>query len=331
MKIGFFETEEWEKAPLAKYAARLGADVFPQEIENHLAAAADYEIVSTFIYSNLHEKTLKKLPHLKMIATRSTGFDHIDIDYCRRHHIAVANVPFYGENTVAEHAFALILALSRRIIEANQRVRQGGFSPNGLTGFDLKGKTLGIIGVGHIGQYMARYGRAFGMKVLGVTHSAHPQQEKRLHYRRVNLEACLEQSDIITIHLPLTPQTHHLINRQNIKLVKKGAYIINTARGPIVESEAILWGINHGILAGAGLDVLEEEEIIDDRRALFDQYVSRDNLAELVTAHLLRELPNVIITPHNAFNTHEAIDRILTATIANIKAFLEGKKLNRIV
>jgi len=330
MNIAFFEVKDWEQEAIKKYAAKLGAETFTQEVEAHLAEAKKYEIISTFIYSDLHEKTLKKLPHLKMIATRSTGFDHIDVSYCHHHHIAIANVPFYGENTVAEHAFALILALSRRIIEANQRVRQGGFSPNGLTGFDLKGKTLGIVGVGHIGQHMARYGYAFGMKVLGVTRLAHPKLEKRLHYRRVNLETCLQESDIVTIHVPLTPQTHHLINLQNIKLMKRGSYLINTARGPIVESEAILWALNHDILAGAGLDVLEEEEIIDDPKALFDQYVSRDDLAELVTAHLLRERPNVIITPHNAFNTHEAIERILATTAANIKAFLKGNKFNSV-
>ncbi len=331
MRIGFFEVQEWEADILEKYAARLGADVFPQEVEHHLAAASNYEIISTFIYSDLPAKILRQLPKLKMVATRSTGFDHIDLDYCRRKKIAVANVPSYGENTVAEHAFGLILALSRRLLAAAERVREGGFSPAGLTGFDLRGKTLGVIGVGHIGQHMVRYGRAFGMKVLGVTRRPHPDLEKRWHYRRVNLETCLQESDIVTIHLPLTRQTHHLINRQNIKLMKPGSYLINTARGPIVESEAILWALNHKILAGAGLDVLEEEEILDDPQALFDQYVSRENLAELVTAHLLREHPRVIITPHNAFNTHEAIERIIKTTAANIESFLAGQKLNRVV
>lgn len=331
MKTAFFEEKEWEKEILPLYAKKLGADIYPHEVENALKTAADYEIISTFIYSDLSAKTLKKLPRLKMIATRSTGFDHIDIDYCRQNKITVCNVPSYGENTVAEHAFALILALSRRLIEGINRVRQGSFSPVGLTGFDLKGKTLGVIGVGHIGQWMVRYGKAFGMKVLGVTRSPHPRLEKRLGYHRVPLELCLEKADIVTIHVPYSPATHHLINKENIKRMKRGAFLINTARGPVVESEAVLWALEKGILAGAGLDVLEEEEILDNPTALFDQYVSRDDLSELVTAHLLREKPNVLITPHNAFNTKEAIERIIKTTYENIAAFQKGKVKNKVV
>ena len=328
MKIAFFEVKDWEKDILPRYARKLNADVFTQELEESLDIAAEYEIISCFIYSDLSAKNLQKLPRLKMIATRSTGFDHIDLEYCRKKKITVCNVPSYGENTVAEHAFALILALSRRIVEGVQRVRQGGFSPVGLTGFDLKGKTLGVIGVGNIGQWMVRYGKAFGMKVLGVTHSPHPEMEKKLGYQRVSLEVCLAESDVITIHVPYTPHTHHLINKQNIKKIKKGAILINTSRGPVVETEAILWALENKILAGAGLDVLEEEEILDDPTALFSQYISRDDLSELVTAHLLREKPNVLITPHNAFNTKEAIERIIKTTCENIKKFTKGTPQN---
>jgi len=330
MKIAFFELKDWEKELLPRYAEKLKAEVYPQEVEETLAEAADYEIISTFIYSDFSAKTLAKLPKLKMIATRSTGFDHIDLDYCRKHKITVCNVPSYGENTVAEHAFALLLALSRRIVEGAERVKQGGFSPTGLTGQDLKGKTLGVVGVGHIGQWMVKYGRAFGMKVLGVTRSSHPQLEKKLGYQRVPLEVCLKEADVISLHVPYSPATHHLINRRNIKLMKKGSLLINTARGPVVETEALLWALEEKILAGIGLDVLEEEEILDDPRALFSQYVSRDDLAELVTAHLLREKPNVIITPHNAFNTYQAIERILKITYQNIKSFIKGKPQNTV-
>jgi D-lactate dehydrogenase len=328
MKIAFFEIKSWEKEIVPSYAKKLGADIYSQEIEEAIKIAAEYEIISTFIYSDLSSKTLAQLPHLKMIATRSTGFDHIDLEYCRRHKIAVANVPSYGEHTVAEHAFALILALSRRIIEGVDRVRQGGFSPEGLTGFDLRGKTLGVVGVGHIGQWMVRYGKAFGMKVLGVTHSPHPKLEKRFGYKRVPLEVCLEESDIVSLHVPYFKATHHLINRQNIKRMKKGAFLINTSRGPVVETEAVLWALEQGILGGAGLDVLEEEEILDDPTALFKRYVTNDDLKELVGAHLLREKKNVLITPHNAFNTKEAIERIIKTTYQNIVAFQKGKRKN---
>jgi len=331
MKVAFFEVKDWEKDALPAYAEKLKADIYPQEIEESLSIAADYEIISTFIYSDLSAKSLKKLPDLKMIATRSTGFDHIDLDYCKKHKITVANVPSYGKNTIAEHAFALILALSHRIIGGANRVRQGGFSPTGLTGFDLKGKTLGIVGVGTIGQWMVKYGRAFGMKILGVTRSSHPKLEKRLGYKRVPLEICLEESDVVSIHVPYNKSTHHLINKQNIKRMKQGSLLINTARGPIIETEAILWALEEKILAGAGLDVLEEEEILDDPSALFSQYLSRDDLSELVTAHLLREKPNVLITPHSAFNTKEAVERIIKTTYDNIKNFKEKKAVNKIV
>ena len=330
MKIAFFEVKEWEKEVLPQYAKKLEADVFPQEIEEALDIAANYEVLSTFIYSDLSSKNLAKLPNLKMIATRSTGFDHIDLGYCKKNKIAVCNVPSYGENTVAEHTFALILALSRKIVPGVDRVRQGSFLPSGLTGFDLKGKTLGVIGVGTIGQWVVRYAKAFGMKVLGVTNSSHPKQEKKLGYKRVPLELCLAEADIITLHVPYLKATHHLINRQNIARMKKGSYLINTARGPVVETEAILWALEQGILAGAGLDVLEEEEILDDPNALFSQYVSRDDLKELVTAHLLREKQNVVITPHNAFNSKEAVERIIETTYRNIKSFQAGKPQNTV-
>ncbi|MFH1601502.1 MAG: hydroxyacid dehydrogenase [Candidatus Shapirobacteria bacterium] len=330
MKIAFFELKEWEKEVLPSFAKKLKADIYPSEVEEDLKTAAEYEIISTFIYSDLSAKILKKLPALKMIATRSTGFDHIDLEYCQKNKIIVCNVPSYGENTVAEHTFALILALSRRIVEGSERVRQGGFSPNGLTGFDLKGKILGVVGVGKIGQWMTRYAKAFEMKVLGVTNEGHPKLEKKLGYQRVPLELCLKESDIISLHVPYCKATHHLINKQNIKRMKKGSLLINTARGPVVETEAILWALEQKILRGAGLDVLEEEEILDDPSALFSRYISNDDLKELVAVHLLREMPNVIITPHNAFNSKEAIKRIIQTTYENIRSFLANKTENQV-
>jgi len=328
MKIAFFELKEWEKEILPGFAKKLKADIYPFEVEEDLKTAAEYEIISTFIYSDLSEKILKKLPKLKMIAARSTGYDHIDLNYCKKKKIIVANVPSYGENTVAEHAFALILALSRRIVEGADRVKQGSFSPSGLTGFDLKGKTLGVVGVGSIGQWVVKYAKAFGMKVLGVTRQDHEKLEKRLGYKRVPLEICLEQADIVTLHVPYLKTTHHLINKNNIKRMKKGSLLINTARGPVVETESILWALEQKILAGAGLDVLEEEENLDDPQALFSGYISNDDLKELVAVHLLREKPNVIITPHNAFNSKEAVERIAQTTFENIQAFLAGKPEN---
>ena len=322
-KIAFFETNPWEEEPIKDWAKKLGADVFDEEVENAVSTAKDYEIISCFIYSDCSEKILKQLPRLKMIATRSTGADHIDTEFCRKKNIVVASVPHYGENTVAEHTFALILSLSRRIIECVERVRQGGFSPVGLTGFDLKDKTIGVVGVGSIGQYVARIAKGFDMKVLGVARTPDPALPKKLGFKYVNLEEAARQSDILTLHLPLTKETFHLINREMVKKMKPGITLINTSRGPIIESEALLWGLEEKIIAGAGLDVLEEEESLDEPGKLFDPYLSKDDLSELVAAHLLREKPNVVITPHNAFNTKEAIARIVKTTAENIQSFLK--------
>ncbi len=259
-----------------------------------------------------------------MIASRSTGMDHIDLNYCQEKGIEVKNVDCYGKNTVAEHTFALILALSRRIPECLDRVRQGSFSSLGLTGFDLKGKTIGVIGVGNIGQYVVKISNGFGMNVLGVARTPDKKLAKTLGFKYLAYEEVLKQSDIVTFHLPLTKSTYHMLDREKIKLMKDKSIVINTSRGPIVESEAILWAIEQGKLAGAGLDVLEEEEYLDNSRKLFESYQSNDGLKKLVAAHLLREKTNVIITPHNAFNTKEALERIVKTTVENIENFTQS-------
>jgi len=323
-KIAFFEVKGQEEKLIKKPAEILKADIFPQEVEDIIPQVKDYEIVSPFIYSDLSKKILKQLPNLKMIATRSTGTDHIDFEYCKKNNIVVANVPHYGENTVAEHTFALILGLSRRLVESVERVRQGGFSPTGLTGFDLANKTIAVIGVGGIGKYVVRIANGFGMKVVGVGKKRDQKLAKKLNFTWVNLDQALKTADILSLHVPLTKETKHMINKTNIKKMKKDSILINTCRGPIVESEALLWALEEGIIAGAGLDVLEEEESIDNPKKLFDTYLSKETLKDLVVAHILREKPNVIITPHNAFNTKEALQRIINTTIKSITEFLKN-------
>ncbi len=324
-KIAFFEVHQREKNLIAKPAEKLKADVYREEIEEILEKAKEYQIISPFVYSDLSKKILKHLPNLKMIATRSTGTDHIDLNYCQENDIEVANVDDYGKNTIAEHTFALILALSRRIPECLDRVRQGGFSSIGLTGFDLRGKTIGVIGVGNIGQYVVKIANGFEMNVLGVARTPDKDLAKKLNFKYLAYEEVLKQSDIVTFHLPLTKSTYHMLDREKIKLMKDGSLLINTSRGPVVDSEAILWGIEQGKLAGVGLDVLEEEEYLDNSRKLFEPYQSKEGLKKLVAAHLLREKTNVIITPHNAFNTFEALGRIVKTTVENIEKFMEKK------
>ena len=329
MHISFLEIEEWEKDFLQKslkdgelyFTSRKLEDEDPQNLQNS-------EIISPFIYSRFDQKILNKLPNLKLIATRSTGFDHIDLKACRERGILVANVPFYGENTVAEHTFALILALSRRLKESFERTSRGDFSLKGLRGFDLKGKTLGIVGVGHIGSHVARIAQGFELKVLAYDINEDPSLAKKLNFTYVPLKELLQRSDIVTLHVPYNKSTHYLINRQNINDFKRGSILINTARGGVVETAAIVWGLEQKILAGVGLDVLEEEVLIKEERQLLSKDLPKERLKNLLTNHILLKYKNVVITPHNAFNSHEALQRILQTTVENIKSFAEGRPQN---
>jgi len=324
-KIAFFGVKSWEKEIIEKEISKLdtfGIGIFKEEVQDNLEMAAKYDIISPFIYSKFDQKILEKLPNLKMVATRSTGMDHIDCGWCKKNNIVVANVPVYGSNTVAEYAFALLLSITRKIVVANQSVEDGEFNPEGLTGVDLVGKTLGVIGCGKIGQNVIKIARGFGMKVLGVDGYKNPELEKKLGFKYVDLETCLKNSDFVTLHVPAIPETFHMINKQNIKLMKKGSYLINTARGAVVETEALLWALNNKILAGVGLDTVEEESQVESMSTVMSKKITKDDLQEVLTYHLLRDRDDVVFTPHNAFNTKEAIERIVKTTVDNIKDFM---------
>jgi D-lactate dehydrogenase len=197
-----------------------------------------------------------------------------------------------------------------------------------LTGIDLKGKTLGVIGAGHIGQHVIRMAKGFEMNVIAFDRYPKPELAKELGFEYKSMDEVLSQSDFITLHLFYAPETHHVINKESIKKIKKGAYLINTARGPLVETEALVAALKDGTLAGAGLDVLEEEDILKDEMGYwlkFENTAQPSNMENVLYNHILMDMPNVIITPHNAFNTKEAITRILDTDIANItEFFLKG-------
>ena len=330
MKIAFFETENWQADYLKGKLAEAELSFFAEPLsEKNIDSVKDCEIISPFIYSEMNKDILHKLPNLKMIATMSTGFDHIDVVTAKKDGIAVCNVPFYGENTVAEHTFALILALSRKLIDSVERARKGDFTLDGLRGFDLKGKTLGIVGFGHIGLHVARIAKGFEMNVLAF--DLHPDKElaEKMGFEYDTFENILAKSDIITLHTPYNKATHHLINSKNIDSIKKGAYLINTARGGLVETNALMDALSKGILAGAGLDVLEEECFVkEEAQLLSKEFPKTCDLKTALQNHILLEEKNVIITPHNAFNSQEAMIRILDTTILNIKSFIEGKPVN---
>lgn len=330
MKIAFFEVEDWQKDYLKEKFKSDDLSFFaePLSLEN-INSALECSIVSPFIYSKINKDILQKLPDLKMVATRSTGFDHIDIQTTKENKIFVCNVPFYGENTVAEHTFALVLSLSRKLFDSVERARKGDFTLDGLRGFDLKGKTLGIIGLGHIGIHVARIAKGFEMNVLAFDSKEDKKLAKKINFEYTNFENLLAKSDIITLHTPDNKTTHHLINSGNINLIKKGAYLINTARGGLIETQALLKALSDDTLAGAGLDVLEEECFVkEEAQLLSKEFPKTCDLKTVLQNHILLQQKNVIITPHNAFNSSEALKRILDTTVENVISFIAGKPQN---
>lgn len=290
------------------------------------------EIISTFIYSELDRTALERLPALKLIATRSAGHDHIDIAYCAEHGITVSNVPSYGENTVAEHVFALLLAISHRLLEGVERARGGHFSPEGLEGFDLAGKRLGVIGTGAIGRHVIRIAKGFGMEVLAHDKTDSPKLAEELGFRYAPLNELLAGCDVVTLHVPATPETHHLLSAEAFAAMKDGVVVINTARGALIDPRALIQALRSGRVAGAGLDVLPDEPLIREEAELIcSTFGELHDLRDLVADHVLLRMPKVIVTPHSAFNTREAIGRILDTTIANIQAFVANHPQNTIV
>lgn len=330
MKIAFYEVPDWEAEYLQKRLLGHEVTFSPLVFNEQALPDPTADIICTFTTSKLSAAVLAELPNLKFVTTRTTGFDHIDVQACTVRNIPVSNVPAYGENTVAEFAFALLLSLSRKIYPAVKRVReQGSFNFDGLRGFDLRDKILGVVGTGHIGTYVVKIAHGFGMQV--VAFDAYPNEKlaAEFGFRYLPLDELLSTSDIITLHVPYMPATHHLINKNNISLIKKGAVLINTARGAIVETEALVTALRQGILAGAGLDVLEEEGFVKEEMAmLLDGHPNADQLRTVLADHELMKMENVIITPHTAFQTREAIMRILDTTILNINKFVEGSPMN---
>lgn len=323
MKIGFFEIKDWEANYIKERLAsqQLFFSQLPLDAE-HLPQERDFETISIFTDSKINNSVIASLPNLKLISTRTTGVDHIDQNAVKARNITIKNVPTYGENTVAEYTFALLLALSRKIITAAERVKEKGkFSSEGLTGFDLQGKTLGVVGTGHIGQHVIRIALGFNMKVLAFDTFPKPELAKQLNFEYVSFEDLLKSADVITFQVPYLPSTHHLINLDNLSLIKPGAILINTSRGAIVETEAIVKALNEGVLAGAALDVLEEETSLkNERQFILEKELDDTDLHTIVENHVLIGMDNVIITPHNAFNSKEALKRILDTTIENIQS-----------
>lgn len=334
MKIYFFEIfgerEEYLKSKLKGNKLKFFKSALKK---SHLSKIKDCEVLCTFVESKIDSKIIEKLPKLKVIVTMSTGFDHIDIETCKKLKIKVLNIPTYGENTVAEHAFALVLALSRKIYPSIKRTHEEKRfnTDTSLEGFDISGKTIGIVGVGNIGSHVVRMANGFNMKILGCSRSPRKELSKKFGLKLVSLKKLLKESDIVTLHIPYSKENHHLINSKNISLMKKGAILINTARGGLVDTSALILALKSRHLRGVGLDVLENEcDIKEENELLTKEFKKKCDMEMILEKHHLMNLDNVLITPHNAFNSKEAIIRILDSTIKNIKSYKRNKLINRV-
>jgi D-lactate dehydrogenase len=319
IKVAFFDTKPYDKI----WFDKMNNDTFKiKYFESKLNAdtaqlVKGYEAVIAFVNDTIDKEVIDILSKngVKVIAMRCAGYNNVDFQEAYGK-INIVRVPGYSPNAVAEHAMALLLTLNRRVHRAYNRTREYNFSLNGLVGFDLYGKTVGVIGTGKIGQVFISICKGFGMKVLA--YDPYPVKGQEINY--VSLEEILEQSDILSLHCPLTESTYHLLNHETLSKVKDGAILINTSRGALIESEALLQALQSQKIGGACLDVYEEETdlFFED----FSNVIIKDN-----TLSLLLSLPNVIITSHQAFLTEEALKSIAETTINNLKAYFENKPL----
>lgn len=336
MKIAFFEIFneiiKGEQEILEKFFTDQEVQYFKEKLSlKNVDLVKDVEVISVFTGSMVNKEIINLLPNLKFINTSSTGFDHIDIDYCKEKGIKVSNVPAYGSVTVAEFTFALLLALSRKIYDAYDNLKEDGeFDVTPLRGFDLRGKTLGVVGTGKIGKNVIKIAKGFEMDV--IAYDLHPDSDfaKEQNFTYVDLDELISQADILTLHTPYFKENHHLINKEKISKMKRGVYIINTARGELIDTDALVWGLQEKIIAGAGLDVLEGERQLKEEAEILssDTLAKQRNYKTLLEDHILIDMPNVIVTPHVAFYSKEAEEAIIKTTVDNIKGFIEGKEIN---
>ncbi len=283
------------------------------------ALAAGADAVCAFVNDQIDRACLEELAAhgVRLVALRCTGFNNVDVAAAREIGIPVTRVPVYSPYAVAEHAIALLLTLNRKLHRAYNRVRDFNFSLNGLTGFDLHGKTAGVIGTGKIGRIVAQIFRGFGMRVLASDPFPDRQWAEAHDIAYVDVCALEEASDVISLHIPLTPETHHIIRRETLERMKPGAILVNVSRGALIDTGALIEALKSGQLGGVALDVYEEEEgvFFED---LSGQVLQDDELARLLT------FPNVLVTSHQAFLTHEALQDIARTTVANLRALANG-------
>lgn len=328
-KIVFFETMPGERETFGKLLPS-GHDVEFVEgklclDDDMIAHAADADIISVFVNCEVTKEVIDRLPNLKLITTRSMGTDHIDVEHAQSKGVKVGNVTTYAAHPVAEFTFALLLNVARNIYPAYEQLRDGtDFDIRSLQGITLFEKTLGVIGTGRIGQQVIRIAKGFGMNV--IAYDAFPKDDlaAELDFTYETLESLLSRSDIVTLHVPYLKDTHHLMNEDAFMRMKKGSYLINTARGEIVDSHALLSALEDGTLAGVGLDVLEQEQALKEERQVVLEDRPDVDYELNTTNHILIDHPLVTVTPHIAFSTKGALTEIERVTAQTINDFLSG-------
>ena len=321
MKVAVFDTKSYDKQSLEQYQNM--EDIVFKFFEAKLTAdtarlAKGYDAVCVFVNDTVDDKVIAKLAKygVKAIALRCAGYNNVNLEVAREHDIKVVRVPAYSPYAVAEHAMAMLLTSVRRIHKAYIRTRDYNFSLEGMTGFDLHGKTIGIVGTGKIGRVFIDICNGFGMNV--IAYDKYPAKDSGINY--VSLEELFSSSDIISLHCPLTDESYHMIDDEAIDIMKKGVIIVNTSRGALIDADSLLAGIKDRKIGGACLDVYEEEADVfyADKSG---HILSDDTLARLIS------MPNVIVTSHQAFLTKEALNNIAETTFTNLKAVKDGAEL----
>jgi D-lactate dehydrogenase len=324
MKITFFSTKPYDKEFFEKGNATFGFEFtfFETHLGPHIVQAVKpTDAICVFVNDKVTKEVVEVLAQkgVKVIALRCAGFNNVDLEAAKAKNIHVCRVPAYSPEAVAEHALAMIMTLNRKTHKAYNRVREQNFALNGLLGFTMKGKTVGVVGTGHIGAAFCNIMQGMGCHVIAYDVNQNPHLiQKGVKY--LSLNEVLQKSDIISLHCPLMPQTHHLINQKTLALMKKGAMLINTSRGGLIDTPAVIEALKDQNLGYLGIDVYEQEEKI------FFRDLSENIIAD-DTLQLLMSFPNVLVTAHQAFFTKEALEQITEVTLNNISSLLNGKPL----
>lgn len=323
IKIAFFDTKDYDKKLFDEYNKNYGYEItyLESKLNSETAPLAKgYDAICIFVNDIVDEKTIKILKDcgVKLIALRCAGFNNVDMKHMDKD-IKVVRVPAYSPYAVAEHAAALLLTLDRKIYKAYQRTRKYNFTLNGLLGFDIHGKTVGVVGTGKIGTCFIDIMKGFGTNI--IAYDLYPNEElaKEKGFKYVTLDELYKESDIISLHCPLTEDNTKMINKDTIQKMKKGVVIINTSRGKLIDTEDLIYELEQEHIGGLGLDVYEDEEefFLND---MSNSYIRDKDLSTLLT------MPNVVVTSHQAFFTKEALNKIASDTCENIKAIFENGK-----